>query len=290
MNIIYSAGNRIGANNQLLRFLENTNHNIKIAAYISSSYSIPHVDWILNAVHINNYPFVEDLESIRNNQNVVELLLNDVFKFKPNLIISDSEHILVYIAKRLEIPVWYCSPLNLIEAINWKKPLIYDYLFNQYKNKLPKADKYLIYSSFCDILNPPEIKENYTWIRPYYTEPTKVCIDENSRRIIFNNILRYIDLNDYSFTDGNTNSISNLFYHNKKIIISPNAKNLEALVNSVLIEQYKIGHNVGQIELMGNRAVDALEDFTYKECKNIELNNSNHLQLHEYIEEHAYSF
>jgi len=223
MKIIYSVNNRIGSNNLLLRFLENLNgHEVKIAAYNNSSYSINTVDWLLNSIHRYNGLYIYQLHSTKYIAENIELILKDVAEFGPDLIISDSEHIFGYIANQFDIPLWYCSPLNLIEGVKWNKKIPYSYLFNQYmSHKLPKADKYLIYSPFCDILNPPPIKENYNWVRPYYNESKSVSIDENNRVEYLNKILRYIDLGDYCFTDGNTDNISNSIYNNKKSLVTP---------------------------------------------------------------------
>ena|ERR1700748_2214177 len=286
MKIIYSAGNRIGANNILSQFLENNNeHEIKIAAYGISSYSIGLVDWFLDSIHIREF-YNCPLYSIKYNLDHISSILSDVIEFGPELIISDSESLFGYIAHELGIKLWYCSPLNLINGVDWNKErLRYSYIFNQYKNIVfPKADKYLIYSPFCDILNSPKLNENYEWVRPYYNNSYNVIIEDNTRRVELNKILKYVKLNDYSFTDGCTDSISNLFYNSKKIIISPHVKNNEALINSVLIDKYKIGYNVGQIELMEMKAIEELNKICNKKYNDIEFNNTQHLQLHEYIE------
>lgn len=287
MRIIYSAGNRIGANNQLLRFLENNEcHEIKIAGYNNSTYSIKHVDWNLNSIHLTSIFYTDAIHSLRYEAKYIESILKDVADFNPDLIISDSEHIFGHIANEIDVPLWYCSPLNLIEAIRWpKNKPIYSYLFNQYKkHKLPKADKYLIYSPFCDILNTPTIKDNYIWIRPYYNIDSQINIDENSRRLKLNKILKYVKLNEYNFTDGNTTSVSDSFYNNKNIIISPNVKNIEALLNAIMIGKYNIGYNLGQIELMEMKAVEYIERICNKKYSKVEFNNNQHLQLHEFIE------
>lgn len=289
MRIIYSAGNRIGANNQLARFLENNkNHKIKIAGYNNSTYSIRNVDWNLNSIHLTSIFYTDAIHSLRYESNNIESILKDVANFNPDLIISDSEHIFGHIANEISVPLWYCSPLNLIEGIHWPKSRpIYSYLFNQYKKHLlPKANKYLIYSPFCDILNTPIIKENYNWVRPYYSNDIKISIDENIRKPILNDILKYVKLNDYNFTDGNTDSISNSFYNNKNIIISPNIKNIEALLNSIFIERYNIGFNLGQVELMGAKSVDHINGICNRKFNQIEFNNEQHLQLHEWVDEY----
>lgn len=293
MNIIYSAGNRIGSNNQLYRFLKNINskHKIKIAAYNKSSYNISNIDWILNSLSISSKYFIENLNSSKYNQKLVFSLLDDVIKFEPKLIISDNEYIFAYIAKELNIPLWYCSPLNLILGTKSVEKTIYSSLFYKYikKYKLPEAEKYLIYSPFCDIKDPPELEKEYSWVRPYYSNYSKYVIEEIDRSIILNNILKYVTKkNDYCFSDGNTSNISDLFYNNKNIIISPNIKNVEALVNSIMIERYNIGYNLGQIELMNYLSVQEIEKAYSQKFNNIELNSEQNLHLDEWIE-NAYS-
>lgn len=287
MRIIYSAGNRIGANGILARFLENnTEHEIKVAAYGVSSYSIKQVDWFLDAIHVREF-YNCPLYSVKYNPDYISSILNEVIEFDPELIISDSESLFGYIAHEVGIKLWYSSPLNLINGIDWNKErLRYSYIINPYKNIIyPKADRYLIYSPFCDILNSPKLKEGYEWVRPYYNNSDNILIEENIRRGELDNILKYVKLNDYSFTDGCTDSISNLFYNSKKIIISPQVKNMESLINSILVDKYNIGYNVGQIELMGMKAVEELDKVCSRNYNDIEFNNQQHLQLHEYIEE-----
>jgi hypothetical protein len=290
MRIIYSAPNRIGANIQLSRFLKNldSNHEIKIAAYNKSSYSIKHIDWLLDSIPLVDLEYKDELNSIRYNQYHIENLIKDVAEFNPDLIISDNEYLFGHIAHEVDVPLWYCSPLNLLNGIKWKNErLIYSYYFYRYKKyKFPKADKYLIYSPFCDIKKQPQIKETYEWVRPYYEDPIQYNIEEFERKEKFKDIIKYIKFkNDYSFTDGNTDSISDSLYNNKKIIISPNINNVEALINGVLVSEYNIGYNLGQIELMETLAVEEIENAYNKTYAEVELNNKQHLQLHEMIDE-----
>lgn len=294
MKIIYAASNRIGANIQLSRFLENNNHEIKIAAYGKSSYDISHIDWNLNAVFVDGIIYRDSLTHKKYNQKSIENIFKDVIEYSPDLIISDNEYIFGFISNEINIPLWYCSPLNLIDGIVWDfERLIYSYYFFQYKtNKLPKADKYLIYSPFCDIKNPPIIKDKYNWVRPYYNEiDSNIIINEIQRKEIFNNILKYVKLNnDNIFTDGNTDNISDSIYSNKKILISPNIKNVESLVNSILVSKYNIGSNLGQVELLSMlNSIECIEKANGKTYNEIELNGQNHLQLHEWVEEYSYS-
>lgn len=307
MRIIYSAGNRIGANTQLARFLDNidkTKHQVKTAAYLKSSYSISTINWILNAIHKNipqNLIHIHNLQSIRYNQNVISKLLNDVAEFNPNLIICDNEHILANIANEMNIPLWYCSPMLLSEGVDWtmRDKINYSYFINldlNNKQVFPLAEKYLIYSPFCDLKNSPELKVyrdddwspiyKYNWVRPYYNKPVyNIDISEIARSLELNKILKYINLNDYYFTDGNTDSIADLIYSKKKIIVSPSLENKESLLNSIILDRYKIGVDVGQVELMNKFSLEEIENAKSFNLNKIKLTNSKTKQLHEMIDD-----
>ena len=310
MKIIYSAGNRIGANTQLARFLDNIDkkkHQIKTAAYLKSSYSISNIDWTLNAIHKNipkDLIKIFDIYSTRYNQDVINQLLNDVAVFNPDLIISDNEHIFAQISHEMNVPLWYCSPLLLSEGIDWdfRKKINYSYFVNlDLVNKFqifPSAEKCLIYSPFCDLKNKPEFRVSrdddwnpicrYDWVRPYFYKPnSNICIDEYSRFKSLHKILKHVDLNDYYFTDGNTNNISDAIYNKKKILISPSLNNKESLLNAILLDRYKIGVDVAQVELMNKFSIEEIENAMETKLNKIQLFNSKNLQLHEMIDELA---
>lgn len=305
MKIIYSAGNRIGANTQLSRFLDNidkTKHQVKTAAYLKSSYSINSIDWCLNSIHKKisyDITYLSNLDHVRYDQKIVNQLINDVADFNPDLIICDDEHILAHIANEMNIPLWYCSPMLLKEGIEWsfRKRINYSYFINiETVNKngiLPQANKYLIYSPFCDFKFKPELKSHrdddwnklckYDWVRPYYKKCDDISINENLRLIELNKTLKYINLKDWHITDGNTSSIADAIYSRKKIIITPSLKNNEALLNSILLEEYKVGVDIGQVELMDRFVLNEIENSMSVNLKQIQLNDNKNLQLHEMI-------
>lgn len=289
--IIYSAGNRIGSELQLSRFLKNINkdYELKIAGYVKSTYNITRVDWLLNSAHkrkISNEIFINTAY----NSEVIENILKDVIEFGPDLIISDNEHIFGYIANEIEVPLWYCSPLNLIDGIDFGNRSIYSYFYFKFgkRYKLPQAERYLIYSPFCDIKNSPKLKNGYEWVRPYYEDSLNYSIEEIERRSKFDKINRYIEYkDDYTFTDGHTDIISDSFYNNKKIIIVPSIDNVESLLNGELVDRYNIGYNLGQVELMEMLAIEQIEKTYNGKYNEIELNNKDNLQLHEMIDNFA---
>ena len=182
MRIIYSAGNRRGANVQLFRFINkiSTNHNIKIAAYLNSSYSFSHIDWTLDSLHnkysnkkisklkklinSNYFPIVSVIEA--------ELFLRDIDNFEPDLIICDGEQISALIAQALGIRLWYCSPLLLLTAFSGLDVRIkYRYLLENIRKitgEMPDAERYFIYSPFEILQDKLNIDKKYEWIKPYY--------------------------------------------------------------------------------------------------------------------------
>lgn len=307
MKIIYSAGNRIGANTQLARFLDNideTKHEVKTAAYLKSSYSLPAIDWNLNAIYKNtpNNIKLYSLDNDKYKTDITTQLLNDVAEFNPDLIICDNEHIFALIAKDMGVPLWYCSPMLLSEGIVWDsaKKINYSYFVDlesiDKRGIFPEADKYLIYSPFCDLKKRPELKSyrdddwneicKYNWVRPYYNKVNgNVFINETSRLLELNKTIKYIDLKEYYLTDGNTDNVADAIYSKKKIIITPSVKNREAMLNSIVLHKYKIGIDIGQVELMDRFCLDEIENAMGFNLKRIELQKSNNKQLHEIIDE-----
>jgi len=308
MKIIYSAGNRIGASVQLERFLDHidkTKHQVKTAAYLKSSHSLYTIDWTLNAIHKKppkDLVKIFDIYSTRYKQDIVNQLLNDVADFNPDLIICDNEHILAKIADEMNIPLWYCSPMLLSEGIEWdsRKKINYSYFVNlDLVNKFqifPIAKKYLIYSPLCDFKKRPNFRTSrdddwnpickYNWVRPYFYKPnSNISINEKSRLESLNKILKRINLNDYYFTDGTTDSISDAIYSKKKIIISPSIKNKESLLNAIILDRYKIAVDVAQVELMNEFSLEEIENSFNVKLNKIQLFDSKTLQLHEMIDE-----
>lgn len=215
MKIIYSAGNRIGANSQLERIVSNlNNYEVKIAAYLKSSSSMNHIDWTLDSLHNNilSKKELNKLWSLFGHKNVpclnlenTRILLLEVAEFKPDLIISDGEPIIAHIAKSLGIKLWYCSPIHLLDGIEWERGQFrYSALLANTKSWLkqfPKADKTFIYSPFGDIKFRPFIKEHYEWITPYHYKANSIgntalaVINETDRYTSLTKIINCIDCN-----------------------------------------------------------------------------------------------
>jgi hypothetical protein len=180
MKILYSVGNRIGGDIQLKRFLSHNEHEIRIAAYLRSSGSLTHVDWTLDAIcHKYCRGSREALKELLGHAGAphagleeITKLMEEIYAYGPDLIICDGEPIIANIAQSFNIKLWYCSPLHLLDGVQWDYgQLRYFSLLDKTRkalSRLPKAEKTFIYSPFGDIFFRPILKNGYEWIRPYY--------------------------------------------------------------------------------------------------------------------------
>jgi len=313
MRIIYVAGNRVGAGIQLSRFLNALpkEHEIKVAAYIKSSYDLPVIDWTLDALHYNvKYNKSREIlgpNTLGVNYKILLSLISDIERFEPDLIIIDDEITLSNIAKKLNIKLWYCSPILLFLGIEKDFKLNYrSKLFYLYKHlySFPEADKVFIYSPFGDVNFRPHIKYGYNWISPYYIKQQQSNHDKNIailndpvRKPTLSNIIKYIDNvevvnKDYAkelygcnkvLSEGDTGSISDAIYNGKNICSFPSLDDVEALLNSVLLEEYSIGKDLAQVELMDYYALETIEKALSRECSRDFLSKQNTPFLHEVI-------
>ena len=72
MKILYSAGNRPGAQQQAIDIIRNCNihcpqHTFKLSAYLQSSTKMPIIDWLLDPI-INKYGKIEEIVGNRQRQ------------------------------------------------------------------------------------------------------------------------------------------------------------------------------------------------------------------------------
>jgi len=179
VKILYAAGNRVGSDLQLSRFLHRTSHEVKVAAYIRSSQSLKHIDWTLDALdHIYSNKSTK-LKELFGHDRVppagireVESWVRDIDEFGPELVISDMEPVSAHISKALGIRLWYCSPIHLLDGIEWERgQRRYRSLLEnmrKYLERMPKAERKLIYSPFGDVEMRPILREGYEWVRPYH--------------------------------------------------------------------------------------------------------------------------
>jgi hypothetical protein len=349
MKILYSAGNRSGANSQLERILKHISpkHEIRIAAYLKSSTSIPHVDWLLDSLHNNlislrGKKYIWELFTYGKTTNKKrltttdkyldvpklnyensEIFINEVMDYFPDLIISDGEFVSGLIANLLNIRLWYCSPLHLLDGINWghkkyQNDLGYFSLLQQQRKLLkytfPKAEQYLVYSPFCGIMPRPFLKPGYKWVKPYHT--LLDCQQGDSSVAFINDDKRYNDLknilkqssnkfqifkdynedykkalrksNNFYFCTGETSSVADAFYNKKLMLISPNLEDPESLINAILVRLYNAGNDFGKLEYMEKYALSTLENKLNRKYNDDYIERfslKKHSYLHELIEE-----
>lgn len=224
IKILYSAGNRSGANSQLIRFLEQAENKfeVKIAAYIKSSRSFKYVDWTLDCLHNNliSLRYTYKLWNLFGHKGIprvnfenVAIFLKEVKEFNPDLIICDGEEIAAHIGKTIGCRVWYCSPLHLWDGTSdrvreFRYQAIY-VMLQHYLNRIPTADRTFIYSPFCNIKHQLTLKDEFEFIKPYYiksnnySEKSTYVINERKRK----NIHEIIRALPYDFNIFNLSNI-----------------------------------------------------------------------------------
>src|SRR5574338_1119629 len=101
MKILYAASNNLNAKIQLSRFLkamDGSKHQIKIAAYKTSSPKDISIDWTLDAL-LNIYK--PDLLSLHNDN--LNIYFEQIKNFQPDLVISDLEYFTSYVSSDLNL-------------------------------------------------------------------------------------------------------------------------------------------------------------------------------------------
>lgn len=338
MKILYSAGNRVGANSQLYRFLASLpkEHTIRIAAYLKSSHSLAHIDWTLDSLYHNIISKKKSIE-LRNlfghpnvptiNIENATVLLSEAIEFEPDLIISDGEPISAHIAKTLGVELWYCSAVHMLDGIDWgHAQLRYLSLLENTRKALstmPEPDRIFVYSPFCDVAFRPVLKEGYEWMQPYHVigcdsdkeyenifiineyerfSPIVKIINSLSERVAlvspysesFNNIDLFLNNDDESykkllgcckkvFTTGETSYVADAIYNKKNICIAPSLNDPETLLNAILVKEYSVGVDIGQVELMDVFALNQLEEALSINNKIDFLSKQERPKLHERI-------
>jgi len=288
MRILYAASNNENAQIQLTRFLQRMSgspHTIKIAAYIKSSPKI-NIDWTLDCL-LNI--FKPDHISLENEN--YDIYFDQIKKYNPDLIISDLEYFTSYAGHVLGIEVWqYSSSLLNFALTNDQKYNLgvysqYAYLFNKAPiwnqkllNIIENSSKNLVYSHLGDTSEPPTIKDNFSWVRPYHLigKSSKPCEHNivaaglsNNKKIInylqfhtdtvyfsnidyenYNNVLSKNINNEEEYfcnlknshlfiSSGQSTFIADAFYNSKYSIIIPDIADTECILNSYVSSKNK---------------------------------------------------
>lgn len=237
MNVLYGAGKLSGSNLRLSQFIANSNHNIKCLAHFENAKYLHHIDWLCEAIYDRNptkQNILNDLLGFNSglflDHEKIEIILEELYEWKPDLVISDWEPISCALAKTLSIPLWSCSPANLLYGVKSKKITSLTYLKSRFEMKVPEADRKMIYSPFCDILDPPTLKDGFEWVKPYSVPP--ICTRSGLGLNLVKNPI-----------GGETEFLAHLFYNKQPIYIFPSSKDLEGLLNAITCESYNIGLN-----------------------------------------------
>lgn len=293
LKILYAAGNSSNSKIQLVRFLEaiqDYNLIIKIAAYKNSSPVNLNIDWTLDSL---KDIFGTD-KIIIDNENF-SIYYDWIKEYSPDLIISDMEYFTCYIANLLNINLWQCNSTLLNCAIDshdkYKTGLYkkHSYILSKHptsSNKLynaliDNASYNFIYSHFGDLNNPPKIKNNFDWIRPYHKigHLSKPChhnivgVSGNSNKNILNLLSNYDDsiafterylekyknllvkdINNFEeyycnlynsnvfVCEGQANFLADAFYNKKPSIIVINFEDPECIINGIFSESLGTSH------------------------------------------------
>lgn len=270
MKIIYSAGNLIGANLRLSEFLKHCNHEVKIAAYYKNHYCLDYIHWCLDALYLKNAPKNEDLgfHIPHTDNKKLSIIIDYIVDWNPDLIIVDYEPILATVSKVLNIPLLSCSPMHLLDGLDWNG-IKNKTIFTKAKQNLKYFDhafSKFIYSPFYLLNNCMQISNEYQFIKPYNK---------------FVKIKNNFNLNAH-ISNGETNCVFNgLLNKDRLFIYNPNDD--ESKLNGFLINNFGCGINVGRINNNQNYLHREIERFNNMKI-NYSTNNLNCKYLHEVIE------
>jgi uncharacterized protein (TIGR00661 family) len=179
VKILYAASDSYSARIQLVRWLramQDSDHQIKIAAYKKSSPKGINIDWTLDAL-LNIYK----PELLATNNDNLGIYYEQVKDYAPDLIISDLEYFTSYVANELATTLWQCSSSLINHALSRKEK----YNLGVFKNHahalnrdpvhtqrtinlIDNSNANLVYSHYCDVSYPPLLQKGYEWIRPYH--------------------------------------------------------------------------------------------------------------------------
>ena len=172
MKILYAAGPRIGAGEQMRRIINNlATHTFKISGYSFHTHFVKNIHWNLDFIHSiwHDCPAVKSIYCNGKLTPQLEVIAQEIGEFEPDICICDGEPYIAALCNLLNIELWYCSPLHLATGLNFKtKDYYYQYQIDQLRLKMatwPKANRTFIYSPFQNF--DLETKQGYEWIQPY---------------------------------------------------------------------------------------------------------------------------
>jgi hypothetical protein len=303
MKIVYAADNRLGAAYQVADFIAHSFDEIRVAAYPKSGRFLTHIDW--------------NLDAVKHDRKNLYLLQKDIEKYYPDLVIVDAEPIVATLASQIDLPIIYCSPLHLLDGLNWSRnSRNYSAIFTKIRQKLmklPQGVVKFIYSPWGDFSDSLCIKDGFEWLRPYHLENnfndfnenilSLAIVDDPIRRQHFKDILEHCNVSifedsifsdsyqehlckiKYFLMDGQTRHLSDAIYNKKYPIIFPDVTDGETLLNALLCCSLRVGKNLNQIELIGRAAAKEINQILSTNLDNEYFQRHSHKQLHERINE-----
>ena len=251
MKILFGSGNFIGSNIMCSRFIKNAiGHDIRVTAYYRNHRYLHCIDWCLDALYSTNIGdanYFKERHGIPGpyvNHEMSDLIINDLLEWGPHLVISDCEMFSAMVAKAMDIPLWYCSPMLQLNGIEHEHNEIKTKTMKsvQYMlNALPEGDKYLVYSPLCDIAGRPFLKTGSEWVRPYSEPPNEITSENIDTSIISKGIPE-----GSLVCTGETSLVSDCIYAEKPLFLSPNPNEPEQILNAQLLEWYRVAVNIGR--------------------------------------------
>jgi hypothetical protein len=233
VRILYAAGNRVGSRDQLRRLVASIRpkkHIIKIAAYSKSMGSL-NIDYNLDS--LLNFSSPNGNITFNNNYS---FYYNEIKRFAPDLIISDTEVYSSIIGLESNLEVWQVSPILLYtstpQSVKYSNQIKRNHaeLISRTFTKKPymsfiinNSAKRLVYSHLCDTANPPLLKAGYEWIRPEF-----FLDDQQYRKSI-------------SITNGSETELADAFYNESFAYSQMDYNDIESVVASYYNEQFLLG-------------------------------------------------
>lgn len=288
MKILYAAANYYNSKIQLARFMATASpqHEIKIAAYKKSSPQNLNIDWTLDAL-LNIY---KPDQYCLDNDNL-SIYFEQIKSFAPDLIITDLEYFTSLLGFELNIPVWQCSSSLINFALVRKYGLGLHKKFahlvsrttlvsQRNINIIDNSDRNFVYSHYGDTENPPPLKLNFNWARPYHQKAKNyipcqhsmmAALSVNDKKLI--NLLKRQDdsvvftqspserydnpsMKDIGIEEeyycnlknspificqGQMSFLADAFYNSKYSLIFPDYTDAEAITSSQISENLKLG-------------------------------------------------
>jgi hypothetical protein len=294
MRILYAISDRPGAWLQASIVLKeiSPHYEVKFAAFKSISEHISNIDFNLSILHNSKDKISKkyDITISVGSSKAFEQYLDFIKEFKPDLVISDHEEFTLAAAYILKIKNWNVSPLNLLYywfPVSFRS--YYDWLLYYYKRQTLRYNrKYflgnlnLTYSPLCYMKIPMDWRyKKINWVKPF--EPNVTYTDQNISLLLTEkrqSLEQYFDqvpniTNQFNkdpfatvvsrknnFCTGESGYLysfllneENLKNDQFKINICPNFKDIDTVLNAVVIKNNRIGQDLGQIENMKEHSI-----------------------------------